>query len=253
MEEDCHGTGRELMAEVVLEARRLSRSIGGRRILHNLGFELHQGRVLAIMGPNGAGKSTLLKILAGSVGYDGGDLYQFGNRISTLGSGDRRIGYLAHQSFLYLGLSLRENLRFYGRLWHLTELEMRIDRVLAEVDLLWCHDDPVRTYSRGMRQRAALARMLLPGPELMLLDEPFTGLDGEGRHVVTRLLRDQVIMRGTSIVLITHDNEDTCWADGTAILAHGRFVWWARQADLVRGVPNGVYTQYVHESGTVHA
>src|SRR5690606_16948793 len=167
-----------LSAPPVIEARGLEKWYGPHPAVRGIGFDLAAGEFLTLFGPNGAGKTTLLRMLAGALRPTRGEIRVAGEAIDHAEDGwRRRIGVLSHQTFLYARLSAAENLRFYGRLYGLDALGERVERGLREVGLLERRDSLVQGFSRGMQQRLALARTLLHEPELVLLDEPYTGLD----------------------------------------------------------------------------
>ena len=134
------------------------------------------------------------------------------------------LGYVSHDSLLYEALSARENLRFTGRLHGLDDLEGRVEEVLRQVGLTERADQPVRELSRGLLQRASVARALLPDPEVVLLDEPFTGLDRQACEVLRRRL-ETLRERGRTVVLVTHDlAAGLGLADRVVVLQRGRLV-----------------------------
>ena len=160
-----------------------------------------------MLGPNGAGKSTLLGVLSTLIRPSAGEVL-YGNRQANAW-GDRlraRIGMLGHDLFLYGDLSARENLAFFGRLYGLRDLDQRLADGLRNARLTDRADDRVSSFSRGLRQRLALERALLHSPRLLLLDEPFTGLDDESSSLLVGRLR-ALRERGTIVVMATHDFE----------------------------------------------
>lgn len=169
------------MDKAALAADGLGKRLGERWVLAQVSFRVERGGALALLGPNGAGKSTLLRILAGLWKADRGTVVRFGQAV-TEPRADRRIGYLGHRSLLYPALTARENLTLTARLWGCDP--RRAGAALEEVGLGRFLDEPVATFSRGMLQRAAIARALLPDPEVLLLDEPYTGLDAPGRELL---------------------------------------------------------------------
>jgi heme ABC exporter ATP-binding subunit CcmA len=183
----------------------VSRHFGRRRALSRVSFSCGAGQMIGLLGPNGAGKSTLLMVLAtlsaptsGVVRYGQATAREAGPQIRA------RLGALGHDLYLYPELTARENLHFFARLYRVRESAARVDEALATAGLSARADDLVSGFSRGMRQRLALERALLHGPRLVLLDEPFTGLDDASTNaLVTRLrsLRD----RGCIVLLTTHD------------------------------------------------
>ena len=209
----------------LLEARDLVREFGALRVVNGVSLSLVPGRVLAVFGPNGAGKTTLLKLLAGGLKPTEGTVLIDGHPVAELTRvWRRRMGVVSHQSFLYGHLTVAENLRFYGKLYRLERLDERIAERLEAVALTDRANSPVSDLSRGLRQRAALARALLHDPEVVLLDEPFTGLDAHAAEVLRRQLR--VLRDGRrAVVLVTHNlTEGVQMADDVAVQVRGRWV-----------------------------
>ena len=208
-----------------LEAEGLVRTFGGLRAVDGVSFRLAPGELLSVFGPNGAGKTTLLRMLAGTLRPTGGRVRVAGEPADI---GERewrgRVGVVSHQSLLYGRLSTEENLRFFGRLFGLKDLHDRIPERLARAGLTECASTPVRDLSRGFKQRVALVRALLHDPEVVLLDEPYTGLDAHAAAV----LRDQLasLKDGRrTVVLVTHNlGQGLEIADRVAIQFRGRFV-----------------------------
>jgi heme exporter protein A len=194
--------------------------------LRGISLQIRQGRCLGIFGPNGAGKTTLLKILAtltrpstGTVSIAGYDIVRYADKIRPL------LGVLAHRTFLYGHLTAFENLQFYGRMLGVKNLPARIVEVLHAVGLESYAPRLVRAYSRGMQQRLAIARVLLHSPAILLLDEPYTGLDQQAAEDVQELLRQSQAADRT-IILSTHDLQrglELC--DDIAIQYQGKIVY----------------------------
>ncbi len=188
-----------------LSVVQLGRHYGRRRALADLTFTAHAGDIVGLLGPNGAGKSTLLAILGTLLVASAGRV-KYGDVTMSEGAAElrARIGMLGHDLFLYPELTARENLTFFGRLYGVPEVDTRVAAALERAGLTARGDDAVSSYSRGMRQRVALERALLHRPRLLLLDEPFTGLDQASTGaLVTRLREEQA--RGVITVLATHD------------------------------------------------
>lgn len=215
------------MGDNVVTASHLSQSVGGNIVLKDISLRLDRSAGLAILGSNGAGKTTLLRVVAGLWTPTTGKLWRFGLLVGHEASSDPRIGYLGHQSFLYPGLTVTENLRFYARLWRVSHPDDRIAALLRRVGLGWSREDPVRTFSRGMLQRAAIARLLLTEPALMLLDEPYTGLDLGAQSMLDDILKGFVVGGGSFLLISHHAGEALRVADAVAILERGRLVWWS--------------------------
>jgi heme exporter protein A len=203
----------------------VSRHFGRRRALTRVSLSCEAGTILGLLGPNGAGKSTLLAILSTLLAPSSGHV-RYGN-VEARSAGPMlrsRLGLLGHDLYLYPELTARENLEFFARLYGLPGRGERVSRALQTAGLSDRADDVVSGFSRGMRQRLALERALLHGPRLLLLDEPFTGLDdASGQALVSRLrgLRGE----GAMVVVATHDLD---LADGlldeVAVLREGRLL-----------------------------
>ncbi|CAN5642213.1 ABC transporter ATP-binding protein [soil metagenome] len=188
-----------------IEVRALEKWYGVLPAVHGIDFSLAAGEFLTIFGPNGAGKSTLLRMLCGAVRPTRGEVRIEGESVwKGEGAWRHRIGVLSHQTFLYAGLSASENLEFYARLYGVSERRSRVDRALEEVGLWERRADAVRGFSRGMQQRLALARTLLHDPAVVLLDEPYTGLDPHAAALLRRVLERLKDGRRT-VVLVTHN------------------------------------------------
>jgi heme exporter protein A len=219
------GQAAALSAAPLIEAHRLEKWYGPHPAVRGIDFSLPAGQFLTLFGPNGAGKTTLLKMLSGSLRPSSGEILFAGRSLNDEDSDWRhRIGVLSHQSFLYAQMSAEENLRFFGRLYSLDHLEDRISRHLEEVGLIQRRRDRVRVFSRGMQQRLALARTLLHEPELVLLDEPYTGLDPHAAQMLRTVLERLKDGRRT-VLLITHNlTQGLELADRVVVQVAGRWV-----------------------------
>lgn len=214
------------MSESLVRADGLTRVLGAWPVLTGIDLALSPGRSLAVMGANGAGKSTLLRVLAGLLNPSSGQLWRLGKRVQLGDEPDPQVGLLGHQSFLYGHLHLWENLVFYARLYRRGNPARVAEEAMDRVGLRLVANEPVGTFSRGMIQRAALARLLVTGTRLWLLDEPFTGLDEDGRQVMVGVVQ-QAMTAGIGVILTTHRmDEALSLGDALAILQSGRFVWW---------------------------
>jgi heme exporter protein A len=204
-----------------IAARGLGKRFGRAVALAELDLDVPAGGSLAVLGPNGAGKSTLLRLMAGLARPTAGSLAIGGTRA------DRRearaqVGYLGHATLLYPTLTARENLLFAARLYDVGDAAARCAELLAEEGLAPIADLPVASLSLGMAQRVAIARGLVHDPSVLLLDEPFTGLDRRAAERLTRRL-EALRRRGCTIVLVTHDVERAAHlADAAVVLARGR-------------------------------
>ena len=183
----------------------VARYFGRRKALTNVSFTCESGEIVGLLGPNGAGKSTLLNILATLLTASKGTV-TYGDRTAADGGvGVRaRIGMLGHDLFLYPELTARENLTFFAQLYGLPDAARAVAHALEQSGLTARADDFVSGFSRGMRQRVALERALLHDPRLILLDEPFTGLDQASAAALVARLRNRQ-QAGCMIVLATHD------------------------------------------------
>jgi heme exporter protein A len=202
----------------------VSRHFGRRRALSKLSLTLRSGDIVGLLGPNGAGKSTLIGVLATLVTASGGEV-RYGEQTAREGGSAlrHRIGLLAHELHLYGELTARQNLAFFASLYSV-DSESAIDAALERAALTDRSDDQVLGFSRGMRQRLGLERALLHQPRLVLLDEPFTGLDDRSVGAVTARLR-QLAAAGAIVLVATHDLD---LADGlvtrVALMRDGRLL-----------------------------
>jgi ABC-type multidrug transport system ATPase subunit len=204
-------SGRALCDFDEVEVVAVSRHFGRRRALAKTTLTFRAGQVTGLFGPNGAGKTTLLGMLSTLVRPTSGEVRYGGATARALGDPLRgRIGVLGHDLFLYGDLSARENLEFFGRLYGVERLEERVAQALASARLDDRAHDRVASFSRGLRQRLALERALIHDPRLVLLDEPFTGLDDESAGLLGERLRS-LREAGAIVLMATHDFES---ADG---------------------------------------
>jgi len=209
-----------------LEVEHLSKRFGSTLALDDLGWSAERGAGVALLGPNGAGKTTLMRVCATLMRPTHGTVRILGLDAATHGAAvRRRIAVLGHESWLYPDLSPRENLRFYARLFGVSAPQARVDALIERLGLAgWSHR-PVRVLSRGLLQRAALARVLLHDPEVLFLDEPFTGLDLDARDLLCSVLRE-AHARGTTVLMSTHDVALGVALCSTAlVLTRGRIAW----------------------------
>ncbi len=223
----------------MLRAEGLRHAFGSVRALDDISFSLAAGQTLALFGPNGAGKTTLLKVLAGLIRPDAGT--------ASVAGGRRAIGWIGHQSHLYGHLTVRENLLFWASLYGVpaARREARTDDVMRRLGVADRAHQPVRGLSRGLLQRAAIARALIHDPHVLLLDEPFTGLDlaaaGECRRLLGEL-RDA----GRVLVLATHNvDEGVELATDVAFQHRGRFLHFAPRGTRGAGEIGDAYRRAV--------
>jgi heme exporter protein A len=189
----------------MIEVRKLVKRFGLKTVLRGLDFKVEAGEFVAILGPNGAGKTTFLRILATLSRPALGDVRIGGYRLPQQAAAvRRRLGVVSHLPLLYGDLTAEENLHFYGRMYGVPHLDKRIAEVLEMVGLATRRRDLVRTFSRGMQQRLAIGRAVLHDPEVMLFDEPHTGLDQDACAMLDNVLRE-VAVRGRTVVMTSHD------------------------------------------------
>ncbi|UCF31012.1 MAG: ABC transporter ATP-binding protein [bacterium] len=189
-----------------LEARDVTKRFGTMHALKGVSLDVARGGSLVLLGPNGAGKSTFLGILAGRIRPTGGTVSFEGALLRRSVEARRQTGYLSHSPFLYRGLTARENLMLYADLYSVQRSGARVDDLLRLMDLWERRHDRVGGFSRGMEQRLAIARSLLHDPGLLLLDEPFSGLDYRSNSVLMEILID-LRGRDRTMIISTHNLE----------------------------------------------
>ena len=189
----------------MIEVRKLVKRFGLKNVLRGLDFHVEPGEFVALLGPNGAGKTTFLRILASLSRPTLGEVHIAGYRLPAQSAAvRRRLGVVSHLPLLYGDLTAEENLRFYGRMYAVDHLDQRTSEVLELVGLNARRRDLVRTFSRGMQQRLAIGRAVLHDPEVMLFDEPHTGLDQDASAMLDKVLREVAAM-GRTVVMTSHD------------------------------------------------
>lgn len=189
----------------MINVRGLVKTFGLKPVLRGLEFHVDRGEFVALVGPNGAGKTTFLRILASLSRPSMGEVRVAGYRLPAQAAAVRiRLGVVSHQPLLYGDLTAEENLIFYSRMYGVVDLEWRVKAVLDMVGLQARRRDLVRQFSRGMQQRLAIGRAILHDPDILLFDEPHTGLDQEAAAMLDTLLRD-VAARGRTVVMTSHN------------------------------------------------
>jgi heme exporter protein A len=201
----AYGSAQRGANETMITVKKLVKRFGLKTVLRGVDFEVQPGEFVALLGPNGAGKTTFLRILAslsrpslGQVTIAG---YQLPNQAAQVRA---RLGVVSHLPLLYGDLTADENLRFYARMYNIPHYELRITEVLEMVGLEARRRDLVRTFSRGMQQRLAIGRAVLHDPEVMLFDEPYTGLDQDASSMLDDVLKT-VAAQGRTVVMTSHD------------------------------------------------
>ncbi|MFQ3535244.1 MAG: heme ABC exporter ATP-binding protein CcmA [Aggregatilineales bacterium] len=204
-------------------------------VLRNLTLYIGRGDFVALLGANGSGKSTLLRLLAGLGQAERGTIRVGGWQLPRQADRVRaQLGLVSHKLLLYENLTARENLRFFSRLYNLRgrQAAQRSEMLLERVGLAQRADDPVRTFSRGMAQRLSIARALLHDPAILLLDEPYTGLDQAAAGMLDALL-SEAHAEGRTILMVTHEIERAARLPShVAILAHGAIAFACPQAEI---------------------
>ena len=232
------------MSNGTVHARGLTRRFGPLVALRPLDLDLNAGETIAVIGPNGAGKSTLLRMLAGLARPSGGEL-RIGGVVTSRPEQRRKVGLIGHQTFLSPALTVRENLLLAARLHGLDDADERAERGVSALDLEPFADRRVAALSRGLAQRAAIARALIHDPEVVLLDEPFTGLDPSAAARLAELL-GTLPAQGRTALLVTHDLARAAeLASRALVLVRGHSRWLgaaelASPAQLERAYPQTV-------------
>ena len=217
----------------MIETKGLAKAFGLKVVLRGVDFAIEPGDLAVLLGPNGAGKTTLLRIL-GTLSRPSAGLVRVAGCQLPAGAAQarRRLGVVSHHPLLYGDLTAEENLRFYARLYGLTDPAGRIAQTLTQVGLAARRRDLVRTYSRGMQQRLALARAMLHDPQVLLFDEPYTGLDQEAADMLDDLLR-AAAGQGCTVLMTTHDlQRGLALATRILILSRGVIAFSARRGEF---------------------
>ena len=189
----------------MIEVKKLVKRFGMKAVLRGLDFHVQTGEFVALLGPNGAGKTTFLRILASLSRPSMGQVKVAGFTLPAQSAAVRqRLGVVSHMPLLYGDLTAEENLQFYGRMYNIQALNKRISEVLDLVGLTSRRRDMVRTFSRGMQQRLAIGRAVLHDPDVMLFDEPYTGLDQDASEMLDGVLKN-VAAAGRTVVMTSHD------------------------------------------------
>jgi heme exporter protein A len=212
------------MENAVVVTENVTRVFGSRRAVDRVSVSLGASEALAIFGPNGAGKTTLLRMLGGVLKPSSGQARVGGVNLPGGPEVRRRIGIVSHHRLLYDALTARENVEFAARLYGVSNPRQKAERALSSMQILDRADTPVRALSRGMKQRVSIARATVHEPDLVLADEPFTGLDIVGSKALTSLLT-RLKDRGASLVIVTHNVEEgLSLSTHAAIMNSGRLI-----------------------------
>jgi heme exporter protein A len=236
----------------MIEVHGLVKRFGPKTVLRGLDFQVEAGQFVALLGPNGAGKSTFLRILASLARPTLGQVSIAGFSLPHQAAAVRRqLGVVSHQPLLYGDLSAEENLRFYGRMYAIADLEARISEVLELIGLIARRRDMVRTFSRGMQQRLAIGRAILHDPQVLLLDEPHTGLDQDACEMLDTVLR-QVGASGRTVLMTSHDLDRAAGlAERFDVLSRGKILASIRTGDLPQDGLLAFYRQALEKTSEV--
>ena len=234
------------MKPPAIALRDVTRRFGHLTALQNIDLAVQEGQTFVLFGPNGAGKTTMLRLIATLGKPSSGDIFVHDTNVRKNPETVRKnIGLISHQTLLYDDLTAPENLAFYGKMYGLQNLNQRIDEVLHTVDLDHRQNDRVRNFSRGMKQRLAIARSILHKPSILLLDEPFTGLDTSAQSMLSNMIVD-LKTEGRTIFLVTHDlGQGLSLADHFGILHRGKLVHEASTKNLNESELQSLYEEKV--------
>jgi heme exporter protein A len=228
-----------------VEAEGLVRAFGARRAVDGVDLALHGGECLALFGPNGAGKTTLLRLLAGLLKPSAGVARVAGVPLNAEPAARGLVGIISHQSMLYDALTARENVEFSARLYGVREPRRAAEDALERMCVLDRAGTPVRALSRGLQQRVSIARAIVHRPRVVLLDEPYTGLDEAGAAALTAAL-EELKAGGAALVLVTHNlGEGLALATHAAIMRRGRFLRVESREDIEPTSYAGQYRELV--------
>ncbi|GAB4568919.1 MAG: ABC transporter ATP-binding protein [Anaerolineae bacterium] len=237
----------------MIEIRGLVKAFGLLPVLRGLDLQIERGAFVALLGPNGSGKTTLMRILAALSKPTAGTVRIGGWELPGEAAAVRaQLGVVAHQPLLYDGLTARENLNFYAEMYGLPRAtrQARIDAVLERVGLLPRADDLVRTFSRGMQQRLAIARAILHDPHVLLFDEPYTGLDQDAGLMLDTLLRD-IAADGHTIIMTSHDlNRALALSTHVAILSRGKIGYFGASEAIQAAAFPALYAEVTGAAST---
>ena len=219
----------------IISATSLRKNFGNRVVLENIDLLVEKGQFVVIFGPNGAGKTTLLKVLATVITPTRGALIMNGIDIKKDPAAARQIiGVVSHETYLYDELTARENLRFFGKMYGIGKvaLEERIEELLTQISLLKRGNDRVGSFSRGMKQRLSIARALVHKPSILLMDEPYTGLDPHAAETFENVLKSLNTNMVTKI-MVSHDIERALQlCDRVIIMDSGKIVHDSLRTEL---------------------
>jgi heme ABC exporter ATP-binding subunit CcmA len=235
---------------VTLRAENIRKSFSNRPVLRGISLDLTPGSFTVLAGGNGAGKTTFLKIIAKLMKPDDGNISINGEDIWTESDKVRRnVGFLSHQIYLYEDLNALENLRFTARLFGLRDYNDRIEHLLKELHLYHRQYDPIKTYSRGMQQRLSLARALLHDPDILLLDEPFSGLDEAGIETFLAFIQEYKAQQKSAVIVSHNLQMGYELADDLYILFKGDIGYHSKKSQVTFNEYHAEFRRLLEESG----
>jgi len=227
------------VAQVIIDLEHVNKELGGRQILKDVTLAAEQGDIFGYLGPNGAGKTTTIRIILGLMQPTSGKVSVLGQDVQ-IEKTRRKIGFVLETDGLYDNMTAYDNLVYYAKLYDITQPDQKVDGVLKLVGLADRAGDKVGTYSKGMRQRLALARAMAHDPELLVLDEPTAGVDPTGQIEIRQLMLDMIHKQGKTILLSSHNlDEVQRVCDRIAIIDKGQIRLYGELEKLQREMGRG--------------
>ncbi len=220
------------MSERQIIAKDIKKSFGRLNVLNGVNISINQGDIYILFGSNGVGKTTFIKILSTILLPDSGELFLFEERVERRSKEIKaHIGFMSHEPYLYKELTAFENLNFYANLFSIEGKNERIDELLKKVGLFHRSHDKVGSFSRGMKQRLSLARAILHSPDIIFMDEPYTGLDIKAQEILNKIIIS-LNEEGKTFFLITHDvGKGFEIANRHGILSNGQIVYETERSE----------------------
>ena len=227
------------MSDTAISLSAVNKRLGKREVLRNVSFDVKMGDIFGYLGPNGAGKTTSIRIILGLLHPDGGSVSILGRDVSVDAT-RKRIGFVLESDGLYENLSAQDNLAYYAKIYGMPHPKLRMESVLSQVRLQDRSLDKVGTYSKGMRQRLALARAMLPDPDVFILDEPTAGVDPTGQIEVRQTVQEMATRQGKTIFFSSHNlDEVQRICNRIALIDRGEIKLYGVLNELQRDMSNG--------------
>ncbi len=235
-----------MQKNIVFEAKNIVKRFGRSTALRGINLQVAEGDFISIFGANGVGKTTFLKISAKLLSPSEGEIFFKGKNINEAGNAARKeIGFIAHDTFLYRSLTARENLRFYGRMYQTPELDSVIDSTLKSVGLYERGDDLITGFSRGMQQRLTIARAFLHNPTILLLDEPYTGLDRAASEILNGLIKSFYSSKNAGIMTTHNLDQGYDIASHVVVMNKGKVEFISATKDISKKDFGEIYMKIV--------